>query len=164
MGTWVETIVGKGKKHTRPTVGRKCFTSVTQACCKMQQIYNSSDMWYLWFAVKCRQLKNDQLVLLQYNRDAECLGFDGFINKIFFPPTAAQLTVLLNRLKSKDGEEKPSRRNVAILVLPQGYYYPACPSQLSFQVFTNAILKRKDASDENMFCLAKLRQNCEIKH
>ena len=49
----------------------------------MQQIYNSSGMCYLWFAIKYK-LKNEKPAKLQNNRDAEYLDFDGFIKQIFF--------------------------------------------------------------------------------
>ena len=72
----------------------------------MQQIYNSSGMCYLWFAIKYK-LKNEKPAKLQNNRDAEYLDFDGFIKQIFFFPTAAQYTVVfVNHLENARTEKK----------------------------------------------------------
>lgn len=62
-------------------------------------------MCYLWFAIKYK-LKNEKPAKLQNNRDAESLDFDGFINKIFFPPTAAQYTMVCVNHPEKARTEK----------------------------------------------------------
>lgn len=125
------------KKHTHPIVWPKCFKNLIQACYKMQQIYNSSDMWYLWFAENIDKLKNEKLVGSQNNQDAECLGLDGFI-KYVLPHThcsSINKQCIWTILKARTGKKYPPGEMLQSF-FPQGYYHPACPSQFWFQVFT----------------------------
>lgn len=79
------------------------------------------------------------------------------LNKIFFSPTAAQLTVYMNHHKSK-GEEIPSWRNVALSSATR-LLLSWLPITILTSSVQHAFLKCKYASQEK-----KVHQRCEVKH
>lgn len=110
----------------------------------MQQIYNSSGMCYLWFAIKYK-LKNEKPAKLQ-NKSIWILMV--LLNKIFFSYcSSVHRGMCESSWERKDREEIASRSNVAIFS-PTRLLLSRVPITVLISNIHHASLKHKDASEK----------------